>query len=126
MDNIDPATRLTADMAEGRVTGMMLMELVEALLTRGALKHEDIAGVLLRTEFRAALEDDMDAEDGNIILPHAEAAKITTEAWATRFGLAPEIYTLRKADQDWKSAGQQGLHPLSPKAVIELYSDTED
>lgn len=126
MNDIDGETDLALDLAEGRINGMMLTELVDALLKRGALKREDIAGALLRTEFRASFKDEMDAEDDSIILPHAETAKRTTEAWATRFALSPEIYTLRKADQDWRSGNQQGQHPLSPAAVIELYSETEE
>lgn len=123
MDEIDTQTSADAASAEVRVTGILLMEIVDALEARGALKREDIAGALLRCEFRAAMEDEYALENGAIIPLHAGTAKLTTDEWEKRFGLQPDIYTLRKANTDWTAEGGQGDSPLRPEQIIRLYDD---
>ncbi|MDL2401289.1 hypothetical protein [Rhizobium mayense] len=112
--------------AEIEVNRMLLMELVDALKARGALRGEDIAGALLRAEYRAELADKIAEEDGKIIDFHASEARLCTAEWEKRFGLKPEIYTLRKAQHDWIYAGGQGKSPLYPERVVELYSEPEE
>lgn len=117
----EPDMSETAEIAatDARITEMLLMELVEAMQARGALKREDIAGALLRMEWRASLADDM-AEDGDIT-HHLERAALSVAEWEERFGLPPELHTLRKAHQDWAGSGRSGPNPLYPDQVIELY-----
>lgn len=106
-------------MTDARITEMLLMELIEALKERGALKAEDIAGALLRMEWRASLADEI-AEDSDIT-HHLERATLSIAEWDKRFGLSPELYTLRKAHQDWAGDGREGPNPLSAEQVIVLY-----
>lgn len=102
---------------------MLLLELTEALMERGALRREDVAGALLRTEYRADMQDDIEAEAGAITRPHGSLARLEAEAWTKRLGLQPEIYTLGSHHEVWMQAGGKGLNPLDPKAVAELFHD---
>ena len=111
------------DNAEATVMGMLLLELTEALIERGGLKREDVAGALLRTEYRADMLDDAGAEFGNITRPHRGLARQQTEAWTKRLALLPEVYTLSKKHEEWLLAGGKGRPPLYPEAIIELSED---
>lgn len=105
--------------AENSLLTMLLLEISEALVERGALTRDDIAGALLRAEWGAEILDDVAEEDGNITRPHAGLARLTTEQWSTRFGISPSLYALRKLHTSWLLAGQKGAPPLSPRQVIE-------
>lgn len=113
------------DEATATVMGMLLLELTEALMARGALKREDVAGALLRTEFRADMQDDFDEEEGAIIRPHGGWARLATEEWSKRLGLPPEIYTLRSHHEAWQGNGSKGQNPWEAAAVAALFDEPE-
>ncbi|WP_141682923.1 hypothetical protein [Agrobacterium tumefaciens] len=112
-------------LAEARIANILLMEMMEALQARGLIQRSDIAGALLRMEWRASVADAEEEDEENII-HHSELAKLTIDEWETRFGLPPELYTLRKAQQEWLQSGEGGRSPLYPEQVIELYSDERE
>ena len=112
--------------AEARIANLLLMEVVEALEARGHIKRSDIAGALLRMEWRAQFADRMEEEDSDDITHHAALAKLTIDEWEKRFALPPELYTLRKAQEEWLQAGEEGRSPLYPDQVIELYSEAQE
>lgn len=105
--------------AENSLSTMLLLEISEALVARGALTSDDIAGALLRAEWGAEILDDVAEADGDITRPHAGLARQTTEQWSTRFGISPSLYALRKLHTNWLMAGQKGSPPLLPREVIE-------
>lgn len=105
--------------AENDLLRMLLLEISEALVTRGAMTRDDIAGALLRAEWGAEVLDDVAEADGDITRPHAGLARQTTEQWSTRFGISPSLYALRKLHTSWLMGGQKGASPLLPREVIE-------
>ncbi|OCP17468.1 MULTISPECIES: hypothetical protein [unclassified Ensifer] len=105
--------------AENSILRFLLLEISEALVARGALTRDDIAGALLRTEWGAEVLDDEAEASGPITHPHAGLARLTTEQWSTRFGIAPSLFALRKLHTDWLTGGQKGPAPLYPRQVIE-------
>ncbi|SCD23661.1 hypothetical protein [Brucella inopinata] len=113
----------TANMAlaEARVANVLLMELLDTLETRGLVTRADIAAALLRMEWRATVADVLDETEGDIT-HHAQIAKLTIDEWETRFGLPPELFALRKAQQEWIAQGSSGESPLYPKHVIASFS----
>lgn len=112
--------------AEQSVLRSLLFEICDALVARGSLSRHDIAGALLRTEFKAEILDDVGEEAGSITRPHAGLAKLTTEEWQARFGLEPSLYTLRKLHTDWLVAGQRTAPPLAAEAVAEASRDDDE
>lgn len=113
-------------MAENGVLRFLLLELADAMVARGALKREDIAGALLRAEWGAEVLDNVDEEEGRITRPHAELAKLTTEQWSSRIGLEPSLHGLRKQHTAWLASGQQGHSPLRPEQVIDRFHESDE
>ncbi len=67
------------------------------------------------------------AETGAIVTDlHVSEVKIHERYWQQRFGLEPALYTLRKAEREWKQSAAKGKSPLYPEQVIALYSDAAD
>lgn len=110
---------------QARVAGMLLMELTEALLMRGAIRREDVAGALLRTEYRVEMAESV-AEDCSISGIPAAIAQTASEEWEARFGLQPDMFLLRKLQHEWvmrQASGQAGRSPLHPDRIAALYDD---
>lgn len=112
--------------ADAEVARLLLLSLTEALLERKALNAEDIAGALLRTEYRSKTLDEIRSEEGSIIVPLEGQARLATDEWQTAFGLAPELYTLRKQRHEYQKAGQQGRDPWYADQVIALYAVSDE
>lgn len=108
--------------AEARVGNILLMELMDTLEARGLLDRADIAGALLRMEWRARVADFVHEEEDDIT-HHAEIAKQTIDEWERRFCLPPQLHSLRKEQQGWLLSGCVGESPLYSGRVIELFSD---
>ncbi|MBD8554881.1 hypothetical protein IFT84_10130 [Rhizobium sp. CFBP 8762] len=119
---------LNLDMAliEIRLTSMLLVELVDSLRARQLLTRADVAGALLRTEFRATNPDEWSEEASKFIDVNLQFAESNTKEWSHRFALAAELYTLQEAQKDWLHAGKRGKSPLYPGEVISRYSTDED
>lgn len=112
--------------ADANVLGMLLSEIVDALRARELLTAEDVAGALLRAEYRAEMADRIFEEDGDISGYHAGAARITIDAWSRRLMLEPALHGLRARQYEWMSAGQPGGSPLAPARIVEDYADGEE
>lgn len=112
--------------AKSAVTEILLLELVSALLQRGSIKREDVAGALLRSEFRSEMLDDIRAEEGAITRLHGGNARLITEDWSKRLGLPPELHTLREHHARWMQSGQAGTPPLYPEAIAELFGEDDE
>lgn len=126
MDGMQTELDAKIAQAEARIANILLMEMIEALEARGHIKRSDIAGALLRMEWRAQLADRVEEEDSGDITHHSALAKLTIDEWGTRFALPPELYTLRKAQEEWFQAGEEGRSPLYPDRVIELFSEAQE
>lgn len=128
MEVEDTQVERTANIAaaDATVVGMLLSEIVDALRARNFIKDEDIAGALLRTEYRAEMADKFGEEDGDIFNHHAAVAGIATSAWQGRLTLEPILYALRKRQHEWIAAGQPGESPLHAERIVEEYRDEED
>lgn len=110
--------------AEARVGNILLMEMMDTLEARGLVGRADIAGALLRMEWRATVADVVYEQAGDIT-HHTEIAKQTVDEWEIRFRLPPQMQSLRQAQQGWLAKGSVGESPLYSSRVIELFSDED-
>lgn len=107
-------------------SNMMLSELVHALMARGSIKEEDVAGMLLRVEERAKTVDVAMEEQGEV-MPNLEAiAGATTEEWASALALQPSLYALRKRHKEWLAGGRWGKSPYEPERVVAYFAEDEE
>lgn len=107
--------------AEARVGNILLMEMMDTLEARGLVDRADIAGALLRMEWRATVADVVYKNEGDIT-HHTEIARLTIDEWEKRFRLPPQMRSLRQAQQGWLAKGSVGESPLYSNRVIELFS----
>lgn len=107
--------------ADANVAGMLLSEIVDALKARNLLGDEDIAGALLRAEYRAEMADKIDADDGDISGHHVAAAQITIDAWSRRLTLEPALDELRTRQHEWIVVGKPDVSPLQADRIAEEY-----
>ncbi|MEN5277016.1 hypothetical protein ABE527_08705 [Brucella sp. TWI432] len=107
--------------AEARVGNILLMEMMDTLEARGLVDSADIAGALLRMEWRATVADVVYEQAGDIT-HHTEIAKQTIDEWEKRFRLPPQLQSLREAQQGWLVKGSVGESPLYSNRVIGLFS----
>lgn len=126
MADIETGVTELCSHADAEVSRLLLLSLTEAMMERKLLRREDIAGALLRTEFRAKALDDCRQVEGAIIAPLEERARLTTDEWGAAFALAPEVYTLRKQEGEYQKAGAQTRHPWYADQVISLYSTADE
>ncbi|WP_433848537.1 hypothetical protein [Brucella pseudogrignonensis] len=110
--------------AEARVGNILLMEMMDTLEARGLVDRADIAGALLRMEWRATVADVV-YEQADDITHHTEIAKQTIDEWEKRFRLPPQLQSLRQAQQGWLVKGCVGESPLYSNRVIGLFSDED-
>ena len=111
--------------ADANVLGMLLSEIVDALKARNLLNAEDVAGALLRAEYRAEMADKFGEDDGDITGHHVAAAQITIEAWGERLSLEPALERLRTRQHEWIVAGKPGRSPLDVRRIDEDHPDDE-
>ena len=110
------------EVADVRVTSLLLDEIVHALLARRALTEVDVAGALLRTERRAAQARVL---SGDISGSTSEMAELTTSDWDGALGLKPQLYLLRNAMQVWEERGSNGRMPIHAAEIVARHSDDE-
>lgn len=112
--------------ADANVLGMLLSEVVDALKARGVLSAEDIAGALLRAEYRAEMADRFGEEEGDISGHHFAAARLTIDAWSNRLDLEPALDELRAEHNDWLATDQKGTPAIDAERIVRDYSDCEE
>jgi hypothetical protein len=76
-----------------------------------------VAGALLRAEWKIMADDE---ESGTI---GSKYLTVIEEDWSRRFGLNPDIYTLRKRHHEWLGQGMPKPAPLDANQIISLYED---
>lgn len=104
-----------------------MLELCDALKTRGILKEEDAAGALLRTEYK--VEQDVRYEENDDFITHApfeETTRAMLENWQARLALRASLHTLRQKQGEWLMQGMHGISPLEAERVLALYKGTHD
>ncbi len=111
--------------ADAHVFGMLLSEIVDALKARGVLRAEDIAGALLRAEYRAEMADSFGEEEGDINGHHVAAARLTIDAWSNRLDLEPALDELRAEHTDWLATDQKGTPAIDAERIVRDYPDCE-
>ncbi len=112
--------------ADANVLGMLLSEIVDALKARSLLSAEDVAGALLRAEYRAEMADKFNEDDGDISGYHVAAAQITIDAWSRRLTLEHALDELRARQHEWIVAGKPEDSPLDADRIAEEYPDDEE
>lgn len=104
------------------VLEFLLDEVIAALLARGSLEREDVAGAVLRMQHRVTLDEGLLEDDVTSALPSGFAEAIR-EKLSRRFGLEPQLFALEKAEEAWSRQGSTGDHPWEAPAVRRRFDD---